>query len=102
MAVAEEGAVGRAARRLHVSQPPLSRRIAGLEAELGQPLFRRTARGMELLDAGHELLGRAKEILSRVEDARSALRAHSSIPGRAPPGLRHAKRGRADEVDEGD
>lgn len=74
VAVAEEGHVGRAARRLHISQPPLSRRLRSLEDELGVALFERTPRGMRLLPAGEELLVRARRILSEVHAAERALR----------------------------
>jgi DNA-binding transcriptional LysR family regulator len=66
-AVAEELNVGRAAARLHMSQPPLSRAIQQLEAELGVELFTRSARGMTLTQAGHVLLPEAREVLARVE-----------------------------------
>jgi DNA-binding transcriptional LysR family regulator len=75
VAVAEEGHVGRAAERLHVSQPPLSRQIRALEDELGAPLFKRTPRGMRLLPRGRVFLEHARRILASVDEAISAARA---------------------------
>ncbi len=67
IAAAEERSINRAAQRLHVSQPPLTRHIHALEEELGVQLFVRTAWGVELTRAGQYLLEQAREILARVE-----------------------------------
>ncbi|HEX5747747.1 MAG TPA: LysR family transcriptional regulator [Archangium sp.] len=54
VAVAEERNVGRAARRLHPTQPPLSRHLLALESKLGTRLFERTPGGLRLLPAGEK------------------------------------------------
>lgn len=65
VAVAEEQQMTRAAERLGMAQPPLSRLIRGLEAELGATLLRRLPRGVELTDAGQALLEEARTVLAR-------------------------------------
>ncbi len=67
VAVADAGSFTRAAARLNMSQPPLSRRIQELEAELGVSLIDRDARPMALTQAGKFLLEEARLILLRVE-----------------------------------
>ncbi len=78
VAVAEEQHLTRAAKRLHVSQPPLTRQIQQLEDELGVRLFERTVKGMRLLPEGETLLTRAKQILELVERTRSEVAAPKS------------------------
>ncbi len=69
IAVAEEQNVTRAAARLHVSQPPLTRQVRDLEDQLGVALFERTGKSIRLTDAGHVFLAEARAALRRVEDA---------------------------------
>ncbi len=69
VAVAEELNMRRAAERLHVSQPPLSRQIHDLESEMGTKLFLRTKQGVELTEAGRFFLKEARQILSQSQRA---------------------------------
>lgn len=64
VAIAEEGQVTAAARRLHISQPPLSYELAQLERELDTQLVRRGPRGVTLTEAGRLLYERARRILA--------------------------------------
>lgn len=69
----------KAATRLHVAQPALSRQIADLEYELGVALLKRSAHGVALTAEGKLFLEDAKEILSRAEDARKKVRATRAV-----------------------
>lgn len=69
IAVAEEGNISRAAARLHISQPPLTRQIHLLEEQLGTQLFRRTHWGVELTAAGSLYLEHARQITAHMTQA---------------------------------
>jgi DNA-binding transcriptional LysR family regulator len=71
VAVGEEQHFGRAAARLHVAQPALSRQIQDLEGELGYALFDRLPRGVRLTAAGKLYLDDVRRILKDVQDAKS-------------------------------
>ncbi len=69
--IGELGSLSKAADRLHVAQPALSRQIRALEEELGTALFTRHGRGMVLTQTGELLRERATNILRQVEEARA-------------------------------
>jgi LysR family transcriptional regulator, hca operon transcriptional activator len=83
VAVAEAGSLTvAAARKLHTSQPSLSRQIRDLEEEVGAQLLTRRARGIELTPAGRAFLEHARSVLTQVEAATQAARrvAHPTKP----------------------
>src|ERR1700748_54044 len=75
VAVAEAENVSRAALKLHVSQPGISRQIRDLEDEIGFQLFERSAKSLRLTGAGKVFLPEAKSVLQHAEDAVKKARA---------------------------
>jgi DNA-binding transcriptional LysR family regulator len=88
VAVAEELNFARAARRVHIAQPSLTKQIQQLQQELGFPLLYRTKKKVELLDTGHVLLDEAQRILRQAEKAiQSTQRTHAGQSGRLTIGF---------------
>ncbi len=86
--VAEELHFGRAAKRLNISQPPLSQQIRQLEEEIGVRLFNRTKRRVEITPAGMVFLAEARRIMAMSEDAvRITIRADKGEIGRLVMGF---------------
>ena len=81
VAVAGEENVSRAARKLHVSQPGLSRQIRDLEDEIGFQLFERSAKSVRLTEAGKVFLGEIRAVLQQVESAVKNARAAAGTGG---------------------
>jgi DNA-binding transcriptional LysR family regulator len=75
LAVAEELHFGRAAQRLHMTQPPLTQAIAQLERLLGVRLFERTKRSVKLTEAGGALVPQARELIARAQSLPAHARA---------------------------
>jgi len=78
--VAEAGSFTEAARRLHLSQPALSRQIASLEETLGAKLFHRHARGLALTHEGEQLFESTRDVSDRIERTRMAIEASRDKP----------------------
>lgn len=76
--IAEEGSISAAAKKLHLSQPPLSYQMKLLEKELHLPLIERSARGIALTEAGRVLYKRAQGILELSELTRKEMLAMAS------------------------
>jgi len=77
LAIAEEKSISRAAKKLYISQPPLSQQLKALEEELGVRLFERTTRSLEITDAGRIFRERALQIVelldSTVKEVRDSM-----------------------------
>lgn len=82
VAVADEGSFNRAADRLHIAQPPLSRAIQQLEAHVGAPLLDRASRPLRLTDIGRLLHAQALQLLARMEDVETMVKAAASSQSR--------------------
>jgi DNA-binding transcriptional LysR family regulator len=81
VAVADERNFGRAAARLHMTQPPLSRAIKQLETDLGALLLHRSPAGVTLTAAGTALYDEARTLLEQAEHARARLADHAEEAG---------------------
>ncbi|MEM1107604.1 MAG: LysR substrate-binding domain-containing protein [Planctomycetota bacterium] len=75
LAIAEQGGMRQASRTCHVTQPTLSTQIQKLEDELGHRLFDRSARGVELTEAGRAMLPRARRVLGELSVTLDEVRA---------------------------
>lgn len=73
LAIAETGSFSRAAERIYLTQPAISKRIALLEEELGAKLFDRVGRGVQLTPAGQALAARARTLLKDFDDVRRVI-----------------------------
>ncbi|MEV6052967.1 LysR substrate-binding domain-containing protein [Streptomyces sp. NPDC052107] len=88
VAVAELLHFGRAAERLHIAQPVLSRQIRALEKDLGAELFVRDSHGVTLTDAGRQLLGDGQQLLAAADGARRRVLRAARGPRRLLVGFR--------------
>lgn len=75
--IARQGNLSRAAQALHVTQPALTARLQGLEADLGAPLFERSHRGMRLTDAGRAYLPFAQRAVRALDDGQALVGEHT-------------------------
>ncbi|OZI73621.1 hypothetical protein CAL24_17365 [Bordetella genomosp. 2] len=80
LAIIRCGSISGAAAQIHVAQPAISQRLRQLEEELGQVLFKRLPRGIELTPAGHYLKEHALEILRRVDSVHDDLKSSDTNP----------------------
>src|SRR3954463_10591998 len=85
--VAHQRSISRAAKRLNISQPALSRAIQALEDSYGVPLFTRTGAGVELSAYGSALYSRAVRVLPALDEARDEI---DHLRGRAKAVIRIA------------
>lgn len=88
LALAQDKNFGRAAERLHISQPPLTRQIRALEQSVGAQLFHRTPKGVELTEVGKVLLEEAPNLLAVAQRTQERVqRSAQGLAGRLDIGL---------------
>jgi DNA-binding transcriptional LysR family regulator len=88
LALAEERNFARAAERLHMTQPPLTRQIRAMEESMGVPLFIRTPKGVDLTAAGETLLQEVPNLLSLARRAEErTVRAGQGLSGKIEVGI---------------
>ena len=97
--VAEELHYGRAAERLHITQPALSRQIRDLERALGVTLFDRTSRRVVLSQAGRAVLGQARRALAESDRAVRLARLAAHVQEAAVRTHRKRLRGAQDRIE---
>src|SRR5258708_9078571 len=85
-AVAEEGSVSAAARRLHLSQSALSQTVQSLERQLGVQLLRRSSTGVTATEAGRILLREARALIAHHDRVVPAVAGAAAARPRPPPG----------------
>lgn len=81
LAMAREGSMTRAAQRLHVTQPTLSKAVRALEDELGQQLYARRGQGIELTEAGRLLRRRAEDFVQMADRMEAELMSLGEVTG---------------------
>src|SRR4051794_20576952 len=90
IAVADTGSFSRAADQLHVTQPAISKRVQGLEARIGAPLFDRVGKRVYLTERGRALKPRAVALLRDLNDTEVMIRnLHDRIEGRLSMATSH-------------
>lgn len=90
IAVARHESFSKASEQLFVTQPAISKRVAGLEEELGTQLFNRIARQISLTEAGKQLLPKAQDVVDQAEDMqRYASNLNQSISGNLSIAIAH-------------
>ncbi len=90
MRIAEEGSFSRAAEKLYVTQPAISKRIASLEESLETSLFDRIGKEVQLTHSGMILLERSKDILTAMDDCKTAIQnLNQNIEGTLKLGVSH-------------